>query len=367
MLFRSYRFVLPAILGAVFWAYPSFGSVGTNGADFLSIPVGGAPAALGGAYSALADNAYSPTWNPGGLGFLDSTQVAGQHLSYLESMNYEYASFVHPLHGGRSLGVAAQYLTSGDIPGTDPSGNSIGDFSTHYGAYAVAYGQKVSDRLAFGLASKWINAKISDVSANAYAVDMGGFYKARENLNFAATVDNIGSKLKFVSANDSLPLAFHLGGAYQMTSYALLAVEGVYAEEGLASFHAGGEWRPLDLIALRVGYRTDTIKGLSALAGFSTGLALDFWGQEFSYAWLPYGDLGNTNYFSLLMKFGEAEKEKRNLIQYQHIKLHRTAKSGGESDSDAEDPDNQQLMELIQNAGPQLSQGSSPAADGGSR
>jgi len=42
------------------------------------------------------------------------------------------------------------------------------------------------------------------------------------------------------------------------------------------------------------------------------------------------------------MKFGEPEKAKRNLIQYQHIKTHRTAKDDGELA-----PDYQQLMELL--------------------
>src|ERR1035437_9388035 len=72
-------------------------SSGTEGASFLDIPVGAGPAALGSAYTALATNAYAPTWNPAGLARLSGTEVAAQHLSYLESMNYEYLSFVHPL------------------------------------------------------------------------------------------------------------------------------------------------------------------------------------------------------------------------------------------------------------------------------
>src|SRR5258708_9890564 len=46
--------------------------------------------------SSLATNAYAPVWNPAGLGMLNGNEVAAQHLSYLESMHYEYLSFVHP-------------------------------------------------------------------------------------------------------------------------------------------------------------------------------------------------------------------------------------------------------------------------------
>src|SRR5437667_2673186 len=80
-------------------------SSGTEGASFLDIPVGAGPAALGSAYSALATDAYAPTWNPAGLGPLENNQVAGQHLSYLESIYYEHASFVHPLGKGRGVGA----------------------------------------------------------------------------------------------------------------------------------------------------------------------------------------------------------------------------------------------------------------------
>src|SRR5205807_3632641 len=79
------------------FCFPVYAGVGTEGAAFLNIPVGAGPAALGSAYSALAADAYAPTYNPGGLGFLPSTQLSGQHLSYLDSNHYEYLSFVHPL------------------------------------------------------------------------------------------------------------------------------------------------------------------------------------------------------------------------------------------------------------------------------
>src|SRR5581483_5907665 len=146
----------------------------------------------------------------------------------------------------------------------------------------------------------------------------------------------------FLNEGDSLPLAFHVGGAYQINPQWLVSAEGVYPKTGLAAFHAGIEWHPLDLLAIRTGYRTDTVKGLSPLAGYTLGMGLNVWGQELSYAWVPYGDLGSTHYFSLLMRFGEAEKAKRKLIQYQSIKQHRTVQNGDEMT-----PDYQQLMEIL--------------------
>ena len=327
---------------------------GTEGAAFLDIPVGAGPAALGAAYTPLATDAYAATYNPAGLGFLDSTQFSGQHLSYIDTIHYEYLSFGVPLPRssncsnpadcpGSAIGGSIQYLGTGDITGRDETGALTGDFSNYYAAYNLAYGKSFNDKLSLGLTGKMISAKLDDVSASAFAADLGTMYRMEKNLTLAATVTNMGSKLKFLDEGDSLPLAVHVGGAWQPTAQWMVTSEVVYPKTGLASFHVGGEWRPIDMLAVRMGYRTDTVKELSALAGYSAGLGLNVWGQELAYAWLPYGDLGNTHYISLLMRFGEAEKAKRNLIQYQHIKTNRSVKQNGDEIA----PDYQQLMELL--------------------
>jgi len=343
--------LISALSAPALWA-----SAGTEGASFLDIPVGAGPAAMGSAYTALATNAYAPTWNAGAMGFVSGHEVAFQHLSYLESIHYEYLSYVHPLSMSRNsgrkhtIGFSAQYLGSGDIARTDvdAGGNFVnvgGDFSSRYGSYNLAYGLTLTEKLGVGLTGKLINAKIDDVSANAYAADLGALYKANEKVQVGATVVNVGSKLKFLNEGDPLPMAVRVGGAYKPNGRILASLEGVYRKSGLASVHAGGQWRPIEAISLRAGYKTDTLDGLSAIAGLTTGIGLHLWGQEFAYAWAPYGELGNAQYFSMLIKFGAREEERRNLIQYNKIKKHRMVKDN-KKDDDME-PEYQQLMQLL--------------------
>ena len=97
------------------------------------------------------------------------------------------------------------------------------------------------------------------------------------------------------------------------------------------------------MITLRTGYRTDALKGLSPLAGFSTGIGVNVWDVELAYAWVPYGDLGDSHYFSLLMKFGETRgARRRNLIQINHPEKRPAQKPSKESE-----PEYQQLMNLL--------------------
>jgi len=334
-------------------------SAGTEGASFLEIPVGAEAAALGGAYSALATNAYAPIYNPAGLAFSPSSQLAAQHLSYLESIHYEYLGFVLPLSTQQSaIGTSVQYLGSGDFTQTNDSGQQIGEFSSHFAAYTLSYGQKVNDELAFGISAKLINAKISDVNANAYAADAGMMMRASEKITLAGVMSNAGTQLNFLNDGGSLPLAGRLGGAYEFSPQWRGSVDGIYRAYGLFSAHVGLEARPISFLSLRAGYRTDTTKELGPLAGLTAGMGLTLWGQDFSYAWLPMSDLGMTQYFSILLKFGEDNKGKRNLIRYGnmrtvHLKINNQSIEGYVIQDpetglrNSPDPDFAELIQLL--------------------
>ena len=74
---------------------------------------------------------------------------------------------------------------------------------------------------------------------------------------------------------------------------------------------------PHKLISIRAGFRSDTLKNLSKFSGFTTGIGLHLWGQEFDYAWVPLGDLGDTQYFSLVIRLGAPAVNQKNLQPHQ--------------------------------------------------
>ena len=237
-----------------------------------------------GVFTARANDAYAPVWNPAGLGFLSGTQAAAQHLDYLESIHDEFGSFVHPFHDNQGFGASIQYLGSGDVVGRDPSGAATGDFNAHYAAYSLAYGYRLNNKLAAGVTGKFINAQLDDVSANAYAADLGLLYRPTEKLDLAFTANNLGSALTFESQHDALPRELHFSAAAKPARQWVASLETVYSLSSGPSVRTGLEWSPIEAIAIRAGYRTETTKGLSSLAGFTTGLGLRFWGQELAYA-----------------------------------------------------------------------------------
>jgi hypothetical protein len=84
-----------------------------------------------------------------------------------------------------------------------------------------------------------------------------------------------------------------------------LVAEAAYGRTGLFSGRFGAEWRPVSMISLRAGYKTETTQQLSPIAGLTTGIGIEVFGQRFDYAWVPLGDLGQTQYFSIVFTFGK--------------------------------------------------------------
>ena len=279
----------------------------TSAAPFLTIPVGGRPAALGGAYSALATDAYATVWNPAGLGSLSGPQLAAMHLDYAGSIGYEFAGLAIPAGPLAGLGLSAQYLHPKDEVSRDATGADIGRFSSHYAAYSLAYGRDLGRGWSAGAAVKLIDAALGETSARAYGADFGALYRASPRVTLAAAAANLGTKLKFLQDGQRLPENYRLGAAFAAAPGWLLSAEALYDRSEDAAGRVGVEWKPLPALAVRAGYRSETA-GIPGLSGLTAGVGLELLGQKFDYAWVPMGDLGPTQYFSLLIAFGGARK-----------------------------------------------------------
>jgi hypothetical protein len=285
-----------------FWAVSAYAFSGHEGAAFLDIPVGARPAALGDSYTALAEDAYAPAYNPAGLGLLKGGQFSGQHISYLENTHYEFLSLGIPFSSGRGFGVSVRYLGSPDIPRTDENGVQIAEFSNSYQLASLSYGQQWTKQILWGVTGKIIQGHLDDQSASAYAADFGAMIHTSPHILVGAALVNVGSGLKFSEQNDPLPTAVRIGvAARQKTVTATL--EGIARADSPASLHGGVEWRAVDILALRLGYRTDTLRESTALAGLTAGMGFYLWKGEISYAYMPLDDLGTAHYFSFLLHF----------------------------------------------------------------
>jgi hypothetical protein len=96
--------------------------------EFMKIPVGARAIGMGGAFSAVADDATAPYWNPAGMVYLPYREAVVQHAEQFGSLlNHDVGTMVWPLKGesGHLLAVGASLIRLGtdDIPITPRPGD----------------------------------------------------------------------------------------------------------------------------------------------------------------------------------------------------------------------------------------------------
>jgi hypothetical protein len=219
-------------------------------------------------------------------------------------MSYEFASLVHPFSAGRSMGASVQNFRPGTVHSTDINGNSLGSFSGSFFAYTLGYGQSIGPIVSVGIVGKVIQSKIDSSNASGYAGDIGVMARPSKNLGFAAVVANMGTKVTFIDKGDPLPSSLRLGGFYSPLHNWVFALQGTHARTGLNSGQSGVEWSPNNFLSIRGGFTTETNRENSSATGVSAGIGLHVAGQQFDYAWAPMGELGDTQYFSMVFQWG---------------------------------------------------------------
>jgi len=292
---------------------------GTSGAQFLKLGAGARAGGMADTFAALADDAAAAYYNPAGLTHLQGTQLAGAHNSYFEGMSYEVMDFAVPF--GREAGysrhvVAAgiYYLSVGDIERrTSDSTDPTGTFSAADGAYGLTYAHAFDRRLSVGLTGKYIAQTIDSYNARTFAADAAALYQVNPDgarpVSVAAVVKNMGDKANgYVSGTgDPLPLGVTLAAACRVFPKRLsvdLEVSKYRDTDAFAGL--GAEYiHPFNEAvsgALRFGYSSQR-KDNDGLNGLAMGAGLNFYKVSFDFAWQPFGTLGDTFRYSLLLRF----------------------------------------------------------------
>jgi hypothetical protein len=268
------------------------------GASFLKIPVGPRVCGMGEAAVAYIDDASALYYNPAGLANVRTFDVLLAHNQGFLDMNQEYEAGVYGNEALGKFGLAFDYWGSGDIQGVNIRGESIPGYIVSAADWSLnlGYGRSFSD-LSFGLGAKFIHQQHESLSTSAVAFDAGAMYKTPlEGLKAGLAVANIGTKAKLYKDEYSLPMQARLGWRYD---YSIVGVtqDFIVSESEKPGIAAGAECRPVDIVALRLGYRTGS--DVDGFSGLRAGLGISWQGIGVDYAFAPYGKLGASHRISI--------------------------------------------------------------------
>jgi hypothetical protein len=277
--------VAAAALGEVSLAASN---AGQTAADFLLIGQGARAAGMGGAYTAVSEDAVAAYWNPSGLTSLESGQVSLGHFSWFQDITVEQASFGFPVSDVAAAAVSVSYVNYGKIEGFDATGIATGELSAYdlVGGLSLAY--SVNDEISIGVTGKYISQRLDDANASAFAADFGLKYRA-PSFAVAAAVLNVGSKLQFDQVAEDLPASFRLGVSVQpLTEGLTTSLEFEQRFHGDLLIRQGLEMGFSERYYLRTGYDYLTAQNGRSLAtriSLGAGLKLDF--ADIDYAFTP--------------------------------------------------------------------------------
>ncbi|MDA8131706.1 MAG: PorV/PorQ family protein [Elusimicrobia bacterium] len=290
-------------------------AAGSSAAQFLSLGFGARALGMGEAYTAVSDDISCVYYNPAGLAAgQEGRQLAFSHAFHLEGTSVSQAAYMK-----RPYAAAVTYFSAGDLEGRDASANPTGDFTARDVAAQYSRGFRLGP-LAAGATGKLISQRIKSSGATSLAADLGLLYRLEGTpYSFGAAVTNLGTRVKFEEESFPLPLKLKAGAAASFAGpRLLLALDGEFPNDGPAALRAGAEYRGLEGIALRLGWRTtasgqrdavlgrgfgDDVSGVAGMYGFFAGAGFAYAGFTLDYALLPYGDLGTAHRFSVGMKF----------------------------------------------------------------
>lgn len=277
---------------------------GTSTAQFLKLGAGARAAGMGEAFTGVADDSTAIYWNPAGLNKLTDRSLSFMHAVWFEDISYDWFSYAQPLNNMDAIGIGIQYLSYGSISEMDSTGLQGGSFSPADLAVSLSYARHIG-KTDLGLNAKYISSQIKE-SATAFAFDCGAMYPVSSRLTAGFSLQNVGTKMKFVSEEDALPLNIKLGGSYLLNPSWIVALDAIAPIDNDAYFAAGTEYsRTISSsvsAAGRFGYNMRN-KDTGGLNGLTAGLGITYLTYTLDYAFVPYGDLGNTHRISFKVDF----------------------------------------------------------------
>lgn len=252
--------------------------------------VGGRAMAMGGAFTAVADDASALYYNPAGIAQLTEREGIFTHARKFDVLDVDFIA----LTSGR-LGIS--YLGQG----VDLESKAYGKIRMSEAAYGLSLARKIYPKLSLGATLKSMVMQVThrDIGKDSsIALDLSVFYKHSERLQFGVATRNAGAKMW----NEDVPLEATAGAAYRIPEYKLLVAVDMFNKEdygaggGVIGYRLGAEMKLKQVLGLRVGLNDGHLT-------CGAGIDQERWGFDGAYIhYKNHLDLP-AYYFSTKLKF----------------------------------------------------------------
>ncbi|MBI5078398.1 hypothetical protein HZB08_00030 [Candidatus Saganbacteria bacterium] len=301
---------------------------------------------MGKAYTGLADDASAIFTNPAGLARNNSLNIISMSGSLLSDVNYVLLGASDNSRLGKfgvgyiNASVAGTPLMVSTGSGSTAAISQVGVADYSSSLFSLSYGSRLSrflkagkgNNFAMGLSLKYFlqgfsaswNAAASDekkknlqdAMGNGVDADLGFLWEFNPWLTLGLTFQNflpysLGGKFTWQknAITEGIPMVIRVGALATQESSGQrfnfsLDYESGTGQNKPSTLHAGVEYWPLELIALRAGIDQKpkaTEAGIGVDNNFTAGVGLVLSSFTFDYAYHQFGDLPEnaTHFFSI--------------------------------------------------------------------
>jgi hypothetical protein len=287
----------------------------------LKIGVGARPSAMGGAFTAVADDANASYWNPAGMASVHQWNLTLMHLVWFLNTGYDYLSVVMPIDNMTNVGVSTNFFW---VPPFDSTADVGNPFAPALGMTDMTYDLAVTlsvariignlytndftiGNIALGLNVTYIGrAVVGTQLPAAFSIDAGVIANITDSIRFGLVVSDLGSNIGAdpsplnVRAGVSDDIAFSKDASLLLGFDVTKPIDLTNPDYTKWFFSMGCELNLFKVAFIRAGYELgDEDKGFTVGAGVGLPGVLTA-----DYAFIPHLELGSSHRISLTMSFG---------------------------------------------------------------
>ena len=294
---------------------------GVDAMPHLRLGAGARSIGLGGAFTAIADDATATVWNPAGLGSAPdlSLNFSTQRLDLDRSHNF--IALTKALGSAGSIGIAVTNAGVSGIPEYDNKENYRGEFDYSANAYSLSYGIGIGN-FSFGLTGRMLADNFGldsienqsgfggvDVGLMGHALHIDVGEEKVPTFHYGVVAKYLGASI----GDDIVPMVVNLGLAYNLymgnvvTFAADLEQEFVNLDQSATSLRLGAEYTIVTYkstaLSIRGGVRAS--RDVQSLFG---GFGVNIGGLQIDYAIQDgmaseINGVGSTHFASLSYRF----------------------------------------------------------------
>ncbi|NQT27229.1 PorV/PorQ family protein [candidate division KSB1 bacterium] len=330
---------LPGLILTGCFSLMAQSKVGTTAVPFLGISICPRATAMGGAFAAVGEDVTSLYYNPGAVSRFGRSQFSAAHTGWLVDSKLNWVGLVINLDGINAIGLSVTQLNYGEeivttVSNPEGTGENWGASDL---AASFSYARNLTDRFSIGGSVKYIQEKIWNESATAFAVDVGLLFITQFNdMRLGMSISNFGTDMrmdgrdllkshdldpdalghnetipaKLKTGDWPLPLLFRVGVAMNVIEvgphHLMLAVDALRPSDNTEILNVGGELVLQNMVFLRAGYkslfRENSEEGLTFGCGLNMPLGPSL-SWQFDYTYADFGLFEQIQMFSVGLMF----------------------------------------------------------------